>query len=161
MSISTPTRAVPRAVVTHCHSDHARSGHGAVLATQETLRIMACRYGEDSVSGAQAARYGETIICGDVRVTLYPADHILGSAQIHLVHGGACAVISGDYKRRGDPTCATFEPVRCDFFVTEATFGLPVFRHPPTSGEIAKLLRSLVIFPDRGHLIGVYALGKC
>ena len=156
-----PTRAVPRAIITHGHSDHARAGHGAVLATQETLRIMACRYGETSVGGAQPARYGETTLCGDVRVTLVPAGHILGSAQVHLVHDGACAVISGDYKRRTDPTCATFELARCDFFVTEATFGLPVFRHPPTSGEIAKLLSSLAIFPDRCHLIGVYALGKC
>ncbi len=156
-----PTRPVPRAIVTHGHSDHARSGHGHVLATAETLRIMACRYGEDSVKSSQAARYGETITTGDVQVTLYPAGHILGSAQVHLVHAGACAVISGDYKRRPDPTCAAFEPVKCDFFVTEATFGLPVFRHPSTSGEIEKLLKSLVIFPERCHLIGVYALGKC
>jgi putative mRNA 3-end processing factor len=156
-----PTRAVPRAIITHGHSDHARSGHGSVLATQETLRIMACRYGEDSVKASQAARYGETVPCGDVKVTLYPAGHILGSAQVHLVHAGACAIISGDYKRRPDPTCATFEPVRCDFFVTEATFGLPVFRHPPTAGEIEKLLKSLALFPERCHLIGVYALGKC
>jgi putative mRNA 3-end processing factor len=156
-----PVRPVPRAIVTHGHSDHARSGHGHVLATAETLRIMACRYGEDSVKASQAARYGETTRVGDVQVTLYPAGHILGSAQVHLVHAGACAVISGDYKRRPDPTCATFEPVKCDFFVTEATFGLPVFRHPPTAGEIEKLLKSLVIFPERCHLIGVYALGKC
>jgi putative mRNA 3-end processing factor len=156
-----PTRPVPRAIITHGHSDHARSGHGAVLATEETLRIMACRYGEDSVKAAQPAPYGQTITCGDARVTLYPAGHILGSAQVQLVHGGACAVVSGDYKRRPDPTCATFTPVKCDFFVTEATFGLPVFRHPPTAGEIAKLLKSLALFPERCHLIGVYALGKC
>jgi putative mRNA 3-end processing factor len=156
-----PTRPVPRAIITHGHSDHARSGHGAVLATAETLRIMACRYGEGSVGTSQAAAYGETISQGDVRITLYPAGHILGSAQVQLVHGGACAVVSGDYKRRPDPTCAPFEPVPCDFFITEATFGLPVFRHPATASEIEKLLRSLVIFPQRCHLIGVYALGKC
>jgi putative mRNA 3-end processing factor len=156
-----PVRPVPRAIVTHGHSDHARSGHGQVLATEETLRIMACRYGEDSVKAGQPARYGEPVTCGNVKVTLYPAGHILGSAQVHLVHAGACAVISGDYKRRPDPTCASFEPVACDFFVTEATFGLPVFRHPPTLAEIEKLLKSLAIFPERCHLIGVYALGKC
>jgi putative mRNA 3-end processing factor len=156
-----PTRAVPRAIVTHGHSDHARSGHGAVMATEETLRIMACRYGEASVEVSQVARYGETTAVGDVRITLHPAGHILGSAQIHLEYAGCCAVISGDYKRRSDPTCAGFEVVPCDFFVTEATFGLPVFRHPPTGGEIEKLLRSLVIFPERCHLIGVYSLGKC
>ena len=156
-----PTRPVPRAIITHGHSDHARSGHGHVLATPETLRIMACRYGEASVGASQAAAYGETIGIGDVRVTLYPAGHILGSAQVHLVHAGCCAVISGDYKRRPDPTCLPFEIRKCDFFVTEATFGLPVFRHPPTAGEIGKLLRSLAIFPERCHLIGVYSLGKC
>jgi putative mRNA 3-end processing factor len=156
-----PVRAVPRAIVTHGHSDHARAGHGQVLATPETLHIMRCRYGDNSVTDGQVLRYRQTVTCGDVKVTLYPAGHILGSAQVHLVHGGACAVISGDYKRRPDPTCAGFEPVPCDFFVTEATFGLPVFRHPPTAGEIEKLLKSLVIFPERCHLIGVYALGKC
>jgi putative mRNA 3-end processing factor len=156
-----PTRAVPRAIITHGHSDHARSGHGHVLATEETLRIMACRYGEPSVQSSQALGYGETItIDQELQITLRPAGHILGSAQIHLVYGGACAVISGDYKRRSDPTCPSFEVVRCDFFVTEATFGLPVFRHPATDREIEKLLRSLVIFPDRCHLIGVYSLGK-
>ncbi len=156
-----PTRPVPRAVITHGHSDHARSGHGHVLATPETLRIMACRYGEASVGASQVARYGETIGINDVQLTLHPAGHILGSAQVHLEYGGACAVISGDYKRRPDPTCAGFELTRCDFFVTEATFGLPLFRHPSTKDEIEKLLRSLVIFPDRCHLIGVYSLGKC
>jgi putative mRNA 3-end processing factor len=156
-----PTRPVPRAAITHGHADHARSGHGHVLATPETLRIMACRYGEANIGASQAAAYGETIALGDVRLTLFPAGHILGSAQIRLEHGGTCAVISGDYKRRIDPTCAGFELVPCDFFVTEATFGLPVFRHPPTAGEIEKLLRSLVIFPERCHLIGVYSLGKC
>jgi putative mRNA 3-end processing factor len=156
-----PVRAVPRAIITHGHSDHARSGHGHVLATPGTLAIMAARYGEASVAASQGARYGETVTVGGVKVTLLPAGHILGSAQIRLEHEGCCAVISGDYKRRPDPTCAPFELSRCDFFVTEATFGLPVFHHPPTAREIGKLLRSLAIFPERCHLIGVYALGKC
>lgn len=156
-----PTRAVPRAIITHGHSDHARAGHGHVLATPETLRIMACRYGAASVGASQAAPYGAALTMGGVSVTLLPAGHILGSAQIRLVHGGACAVISGDYKCRPDPTCAAFELARCDFFVTEATFGLPVFRHPPIADEIGKLLRSLALFPERCHVIGVYSLGKC
>lgn len=156
-----PTRPVPRAIITHGHSDHARSGHGHVLATEETLRIMACRHGEASVAGSQAAAYGEVVDCGDVRVTLFPAGHILGSAQILLEHSGSCAVVSGDYKRRSDPTCAGFQTVRCNVFITEATFGLPVFRHPPVAAEIEKLLKSLLVFPERCHLIGVYALGKC
>jgi putative mRNA 3-end processing factor len=157
-----PTRPVERAVITHGHSDHARSGHAHVLATEETLRIMACRYGAASVASSQPAGYGETIRVGGVDITLHPAGHILGSAQVHIRHGsGACAVITGDYKRRPDPTCAGFALIPCDFLVTEATFGLPVFRHPPVAGEIEKLLRSLAIFPERCHLIGVYALGKC
>jgi putative mRNA 3-end processing factor len=86
---------------------------------------------------------------------------VLGSAQIVLDHGGSRIVVSGDYKRRADPTCAPFEPQRCDVFVTEATFGLPVFRHPSDAGEVARLLHSLTLFPERCHLVGVYALGKC
>jgi putative mRNA 3-end processing factor len=156
-----PTRAVDRAIITHGHADHARPGHAAVLATEETLEIMAVRYGEDFTASRQRATYGETIDCHDVRITLLPAGHILGSAQVFLQHGGACAIVSGDYKRRADPTCAGFELARCDIFITEATFGLPVFRHPPVADEIAKLLKSRDIFPERCHLIGVYALGKC
>lgn len=156
-----PTRAVPRALVTHGHADHARPGHGAVLATSETLQIMAARYGEDFAGSRQAAAFGEVIDCGDVRVTFLPAGHVLGSAQILLEYGGARITVSGDYKRRADPTCTPFELVPCDVFITEATFGLPVFRQPPASGEIEKLLKSRDIFPERCHLIGVYALGKC
>lgn len=156
-----PIRPVDRAIITHGHSDHARPGHQAVLATPETLRIMAARYGEDFTAERQPATYGEAIDCDDVRVTLFPAGHVLGSAQILLEHGGARAVASGDYKRRTDPTCAGFELIPCDVFITEATFGLPVFHQPPVGGEIAKLLKSRDIFPERCHLIGVYALGKC
>ncbi len=156
-----PTRAVDRAIITHGHADHARPGHAAVLATDETLRIMAVRYGEAFTASRQAAAYGEVIDCHEARITLFPAGHILGSAQILIEHGGACAVASGDYKRRADPTCAGFELVKCDVFITEATFGLPVFRHPPVADEIAKLLKSCAIFPERCHLVGVYALGKC
>jgi putative mRNA 3-end processing factor len=156
-----PTRVVDRAIITHGHADHARPGHGAVLATQATLQIMAVRYGEGFTASRQPAAYGEAIDCHDVRVTLLPAGHILGSAQVLLEHGGARAVVSGDYKRGPDPTCAGFELARCDIFITEATFGLPVFRHPPVADEIAKLLRSCAIFPERCHLIGVYSLGKC
>ncbi|WP_088346397.1 MULTISPECIES: ligase-associated DNA damage response exonuclease [Rhodomicrobium] len=156
-----PTRPVDRAIITHGHSDHARSGHGAVLATAETLDIMAVRYGENFTASRQAAAYGEIIDCRDARITLFPAGHIIGSAQILIEHGGACAVVSGDYKRHADPTCAGFELVKCDVFITEATFGLPVFRHPPVETEVEKLLKSRAIFPDRCHLVGVYALGKC
>jgi putative mRNA 3-end processing factor len=156
-----PTRAVERAIVTHGHADHARPGHRAVLATPETLQIMAVRYGENFTAERQASPYGEAVTVNDTRITLLPAGHILGSAQVLIEHGGARAIVSGDYKRRTDPTCATFELEPCDVFITEATFGLPVFRHPPVAGEIAKLLKSISIFPERCHLIGVYSLGKC
>src|SRR4051812_6954885 len=155
-----PVRPVDRCVITHGHSDHARSGHGAVLATAETLAIMAARYGEGFAAGTEAARYGEKISRGDVEVRLVPAGHVLGSAQVVLTWKGITAVISGDYKRRGDPTCPPFEPVACNLFVSEATFGLPVFHFPPAQDEVAKLLKSVALFPDRTHLVGAYALGK-
>lgn len=150
-----------RAVVTHGHSDHARPGHGAVLATPETIAIMRARHGGNGAASMQALRYGEPVRLGEVAVRLVPAGHILGSAQVVMEHAGSRVVVSGDYKRRPDPTCAAFEPVPCDVFVTEATFGLPVFRHPPDAAEIARLLHSLRVFPERSHVVGVYALGKC
>ena len=156
-----PSRPVPRAVVTHGHSDHARPGHGAVLATAETVDIMKARLGEDAAQMFQILPYGEPLQHGDVTVTLHPAGHILGSAQVELTYRGQRAVISGDYKRALDPTCAPFELVRCDLFVTEATFGLPVFCHEPAETEIGRLLASRDVFPERTHLVGCYGLGKC
>ncbi|WP_203073546.1 ligase-associated DNA damage response exonuclease [Falsiroseomonas ponticola] len=157
-----PVRAVPHAVITHGHSDHARPDHGAVLGTPETLAIMTQRMGEGRAGHVQQAlRYGEGVVRNGVSIRLVPAGHVLGSAQVVLDWQGSRIVISGDYKRRLDPTCTLFEPVECDVFVTEATFALPVFRHPPAEAEVARLLDSVRLFPDRAHLIGVYALGKC
>ena len=153
-----PSRPKDKALVTHGHADHARSGHGKVLATSETLAIMDVRYGEQA--GGQGVAYGETVRINDVAVRFVPAGHVLGSAQIVLEYNGERIVVSGDYKRRADPSCAAFEPVPCDVFVTEATFGLPVFRHPPTAGEVAKVLTTLAANPERSVLIGAYALGK-
>ena len=155
-----PGRAVGRAVVTHGHADHARPGHDAVLGTPETLAIMQARYHGDSGRRRQPLAYGESVRIGEVDVRLVPAGHVLGSAQVVLDYRGSRVVVSGDYKRRADPTCRPFEPVPCDVFVTEATFGLPVFRHPPAAGEVAKVLDSLKLFPERAHVIGAYALGK-
>jgi putative mRNA 3-end processing factor len=155
-----PTRPVERALITHAHSDHAIRGHGAVLATRETLDIMALRLGDDFAARAQEAPLGTPERVGDVAVTFHPAGHVLGSAQIAVEKDGFRIVASGDYKRTPDPTCAAFEPVPCDVFITEATFALPVFRHPDPREEIARLLASLDQFPDRTHLVGVYALGK-
>jgi putative mRNA 3-end processing factor len=147
-----------KVMVTHGHSDHARGGHGAVLATIETLAIMECRYGPQA--GGQAVAYGESIRVGEVDVSFVPAGHVLGSAQIVLEHKGEKVVVSGDYKRRPDPTCPCFVPVPCDIFITEATFGLPVFRHPETGSEIDRLLHRLHSDPGRCVLVGAYALGK-
>ncbi len=155
-----PQRAVERALVTHGHADHARPGHGAVLATPETLAIMALRYPRDRAD-RQPLRYGETVRAGGVSVRLAPAGHVLGSAQAVLEYRGRRVVVSGDYKRAPDPTCAAFEPVRADVFITEATFGLPVFRLPDDMAETARLLRSVEAFPDRCHVVGAYSLGKC
>jgi putative mRNA 3-end processing factor len=155
-----PLRPVDKALITHAHSDHARPGHGAVLATRETLDLMRLRYGNDFAGSTQALGYGETIHMGGVAVTLRPAGHILGSAQIVMETQGLRIVAAGDYKDVPDPTCAAFEPVACDVFITEATFALPVFRHGAPEAEIAKLLRSLAVFPERGHVVGTYALGK-
>jgi putative mRNA 3-end processing factor len=155
-----PTRPVDRAVITHGHSDHARAGHGAVLATQETLDLMRLRYGESFAGSTQAIRYGESVSLGGARVTFHPAGHVLGSAQIAVEANGLRIVASGDYKDVADPTCAPFELVTCDVFITEATFGLPVFRHGEPDAEIAKLLHSVALFPERAHLVGAYSLGK-
>ena len=155
-----PTRPVDKAVITHGHSDHARAGHGAVLATQETLDIMRLRYGENFAGSTQVIRYGETVAPGGVNVTFHPAGHVLGSAQVAVESEGLLIVASGDYKNAADPTCTPFELVPCDVFITEATFGLPVFRHGDPDREIAKLLRSVALFPERAHLVGAYSLGK-
>ncbi|MEX0851853.1 MAG: ligase-associated DNA damage response exonuclease [Bauldia sp.] len=155
-----PTVPVDRALITHGHADHARPGHGAVLATRETLKIMAARYGEGFASRTEAAVLGETMTIGDARVTFHPAGHVLGSAQIAVEASGLRIVVSGDYKRHADPTCLPFVPVPCDIFISEATFGLPVFRHPEPEAEIAKLIASLASFPERAHLVGAYSLGK-
>lgn len=155
-----PVRPVERALITHAHSDHARAGHRQVLATAETLAIMAARYGEDFCEARQTAILGRKLGLGGVDVTFHPAGHVLGSAQIAFEAGGLRIVASGDYKRQADPTCLPFEPVPCDVFISEATFALPVFHHPDPGHEIGKLMDSLALFPERAHLVGAYSLGK-
>jgi putative mRNA 3-end processing factor len=155
-----PVAPVDRAVITHGHSDHARAGHGAVLATPQTLAIMAERYGRDFAGQTQAVPYGGTAQHNGVAIRLAPAGHVLGSAQAVISWRGLTMVVSGDYKRRRDPTCAPFEPQPCHVFISEATFGLPVFVHPPDKEEAGRVIHSLSQFPERAHLIGAYALGK-
>ncbi|WP_100643624.1 ligase-associated DNA damage response exonuclease [Alteromonas facilis] len=161
-----PHHPVERAIITHGHADHARAGNHWVVATQATLDIMHLRYAPNAWSEAIALNYEHPISIGTdpndpVTLTFKPAGHILGSAQAVIDYRGYRLVISGDYKRREDPTCPPFAVTPCDVFITEATFGLPVFTHPPIEHEIQKLLTSLAQFPERCHLVGSYALGKC
>ena len=156
-----PIMPVERAIVTHAHSDHATWGLDTVLATRETLDIMKIRLGEGAPSRPQPLNLRESLKIGDVDVSLWPAGHILGSAQVLISYLGQRVVISGDYKRSMDPTCVPFEVVDCDLFISEATFGLPIFHFGDAGQEIRKLLTSLQMFPGRTHQVGVYSLGKC
>ena len=155
-----PVRPVDRAVITHGHADHARPGNGVAVATPQTLAIMATRYGADFAGQSQGLAYGETLSRNGVELSFAPAGHILGSAQAVVRWKGMTIVVSGDYKRSRDPTCPAFEPVPCDVFVSEATFGLPVFCFPDPAEVVASLLHSVPQFPERSHIVGVYALGK-
>lgn len=156
-----PMQAVEHAIITHAHADHARAGHTHVYATRATLDIMRIRYGEDHAKHTHALDYEETIHLHKGKLTLYPAGHILGSAQVLIEYQGSRLVHTGDFKRQHDGTCPPFTPISCDVFVTEATFGLPVFQHPDIEDEAQKLIDSLQLLPDSCHLVGVYALGKC
>lgn len=156
-----PVNPVHRAIITHGHADHARPGHGEVYATPETMAIMRIRYGDNHAEKQIELNYSDNISLRNGSLMFKPAGHILGSAQAVIDHSDHRLVLSGDYKRSHDPTCAEFEVTQCDVFVSEATFGLPVFKHPPINQEVNKLLTSLALFPERCHLVGVYALGKC
>src|SRR5471032_1784404 len=122
--------------------------------------MMRLRYGDNFARTTQAIGYGEELEVGDVSIKFHPAGHVLGSAQIAVSCKDTCIVASGDYKDAPDTTCAPFEVVPCDVFITEATFGLQVFRHGDAADEIRKLLASVALFPERAHLVGAYSLGK-
>lgn len=153
-------KPVERAIVTHGHADHARAGHQKVLATRQTIDIMQRRYGEHCAASFQALEYGETVNIDGFKISLHPAGHILGSAQVLIEYQGQKVVATGDYKTRAEGTAQAFESVPCDIFITEATFALPVFQHPDPKQEIQKLLHSVNTKPERSHVIGAYALGK-
>ena len=123
-----PWRPVERAVITHAHADHARVGHGRYLATQAGENVLRARLGEISLD---TLAYGDTVVHNGVTISLHPAGHVLGSAQVRMEYKGEVWVASGDYKVEPDATCAAFEPVRCDTFITESTFGLPIYRWQP------------------------------
>ncbi len=133
-----PMLPVAQAVVTHAHGDHARSGSGRYQVAAAGIGLMRERLGVDSVIDAHT--YGERFALGEVTVSLHPSGHVLGAAQVRMEYGGRVVVVSGDYKRDADPTCEPFEPVACDVFVTESTFGLPVYRWPPMDQVIDELL---------------------
>ncbi len=155
-----PLRPVARAVVTHAHADHARSGSGHYDVAAAGLGLMRERLGQDAAITARG--YGEAFRMGPVTVSLHPAGHVLGSAQVRMELDGRVVVVSGDYKRDPDPTCAPFEPVPCDLFVTECTFGLPVYRWPPMERVIDDLLAWWDDCARRGMpaVLFCYALGK-
>ena len=155
-----PSEPRARAIITHGHADHARSGHGSVLATPDTVEIMKVRYGEDCAGRFEKLDFREPLKVGDATVTFFPAGHILGSAQVLIEAEGQRVVVTGDYKRLPDRTAQPYEAVPCDLLITEATFGLPVFQHPDPKDEIARLLKSVSAQPERSHLVGSYALGK-
>lgn len=156
-----PHLPVDSAVITHAHSDHARVGHGKVLGTPSIINILKLRYGEQCATQLHSLSYHQEVLEKNVRMTFFPAGHILGSAQVLLEYQDIRIVVSGDYKRAPDPTCEPFEIIPCTIFITEATFGLPVFIHPPIKNEICKLLSSLQKNPEKCHLVGAYSLGKC
>jgi putative mRNA 3-end processing factor len=159
-----PWRPVPRAVITHAHADHARRGHGAYLATAVSAGVLRARLGDITLQGLA---YGEAVHLNGVRVSLHPAGHVLGSAQVRVEHGGQVWVASGDYFLSGhegdaNATCAPFEPVRCDCFITESTFGLPIYRWPPQAqvlGEINAWWAANAAAGRSSLLLG-YSFGK-
>lgn len=136
-----PWRAVHRAVITHAHADHARAGHGHVLATAISEGVLRSRLGASLP--LQGLAYGEAVVHHGVRISLHPAGHVLGSAQVRLEHAGRVWVASGDYYLSAhderNPTCEPFEPVRCDCFITESTFGLPIYRWQPQAEVFAEI----------------------
>lgn len=155
-----PWRPVPRALITHAHGDHARGGSDAYLAARPGLPLLRARLPEDAT--IEGIGYGERRRIGGVEVSFHPAGHVLGSAQIRIATGATTVVVSGDYKLAPDPTCTPFEPVRCDTFVTESTFGLPIYRWEPPAVTMAAILRWWQGNRDEGRasVLFAYALGK-
>jgi putative mRNA 3-end processing factor len=155
-----PWGAVPRAVITHAHGDHARFGSGSYLCAADSAALLRRRFGNEAV--IQAQPYGRPLRLSDVSVSFHPAGHILGSAQVRIEGRDGVWVISGDYKRAADPTCAPFEPVTCDTFITESTFGLPIYRWDATAVVIAEIMQWWTVNRERGltSVLFCYTLGK-
>jgi putative mRNA 3-end processing factor len=155
-----PWLPVPRALITHAHGDHAHPANLTYLATEDSLSLLRLRLGPDAT--IDTMRYGEARQIGSVDVSFHPAGHVLGSAQIRIAHEGRVTVVSGDYKLAPDPTCAPFEPVHCDTFLTESTFGLPIYRWD----DATTTFREIIAWWDRNRLdarasvLFAYTLGK-
>ncbi|WP_323148007.1 ligase-associated DNA damage response exonuclease [Pseudomonas oryzihabitans] len=132
-----PWHPVERSVITHGHGDHARVGNGRYLATSGSAGILRTRLGADI--NLQTLEYGEVIDHHGVKLSFHPAGHVLGSAQVRLEYRGEVWVASGDYKVEPDGTCTPFEPVRCHTFITESTFGLPIYRWRPQAEIFAEV----------------------
>lgn len=154
-----PWRPVDRALITHGHADHAREGHNRYLATDVAAPVMRHRLGDISLD---TVAFGEVRQIGGARVSLHPAGHIPGSAQVRVEVGGEVWVVSGDYKTTPDRLCTPFEPVRCHSFITECTFGLPVFAWPSEADIAAEINAWWAANAAAGtySLLGAYALGK-
>jgi putative mRNA 3-end processing factor len=162
-----PWRPVDKAIITHAHADHARVGHRHYLAAEPGARVLKARLGDIEL---QTLAYGESLRIGAVEVTLFPAGHVLGSAQVRLSAQGQTWVASGDYKTAGlggpaidqDATCTPFEPVTCDVFITESTFGLPIYRWQPQSMLAAQINAwwSENAAAQRSSVLFCYAFGK-
>lgn len=155
-----PWGSVPRAVITHAHGDHARAGSAAYLCEESCGPLLKRRFGSDAA--IETRRYNDVVHMGSTRVSFHPAGHVLGSAQVRIEGPEGVWVVSGDYKRAADPTCPPFEPIRCDTFVTESTFGLPIFHWDPAADVIAELLKW---WEDnraagRASVLFCYTLGK-
>ncbi|HVR48638.1 MAG TPA: ligase-associated DNA damage response exonuclease [Pseudorhodoferax sp.] len=154
-----PWRPVARAVITHAHADHARSGHGHYLAAAPGAGVLRQRLGDITL---QTLAYGERSVHNGVEISLHPAGHVLGSAQVRLAHAGQVWVASGDYKLAPDPTCAPFEPQRCDVFITESTFGLPIYRWRPDAELFAEINAWWQANAEvgRASVLACYSFGK-
>jgi putative mRNA 3-end processing factor len=154
-----PWRPVERAVITHAHGDHARYGHGHYLTAASGVHVLRSRLGEIKVDGLE---YGDTVVHKGVTISLHPAGHVLGSAQVRMEYQGEVWVASGDYKIEPDKTCAPFEPVRCDTFITESTFGLPIYRWDPEQSIFDDINRWWKKNADEGRpsVIFGYSFGK-
>lgn len=153
-----PWRSVQTALITHAHSDHARSGSAQYMATAQSENILRRRLGGDIQ--LQGLAYGDRIRLGETWVSFHPAGHVLGSAQIRVEHKDEVWVVSGDYKRCADPSCTPFEVVPCDTFITEATFGLPIYRWESGAETVRRIYEWWQADPARPSILFCYAFGK-